>query len=391
LHRPQGTHGKQLNIDPTHAPNLADIGALLGATDIFPDLGNVLKIPTTVADALNLAKDGFQKTFSWEIGDGDRTLLELGVIRLVLSYHGPDTSNPPVDKKTQATLAFDPLGSPRWRFELKQLTFAAYVTGLSSDPLLQIHGGFAVSETEAPGFNNIQVEYGSALSLVKQIISGLSALVASLGGDVALDVGFSGNQLTVHQAFVLPTIPLGFGEIKDVGIDLGLAITIPSKASFIGGKPQDTGGDSSNLKLTPFTWIVDPLAGNGTLSLGVVDGDIAVYIEAGIGAALAINLAIASGSASIILELAISTDKKPFVIAVTLIGHAEVDVLGGLASASLTLTAELDVQPIPNTFPPSSVELTAMVSVGIHISICWVVNIDFDGSWQFSQNIPLHL
>ena len=77
----------------------------------------------------------------------------------------------------------------------------------------------------------------------------------------------------------------------------------------------------------------------------------------------------------------------------TLIGHAEVDVLDGLASASLTLTAGIDLHP---DFPagsdlPDAVDFTAMVAVGIHISICWVVNVDFDGSWQFSQTLPLHL
>jgi hypothetical protein len=379
--------GRQLNIDPAHLPNLADVGALLGATDIFPNLGNVLKIPPGVADALTLAKDGFKKTFTWPIPGGDRTLLELGVIRLVLSY--------PATPQAKATLAFDPLGSPRWRFSLDGLVFAAYVDGISADPLLEIHGNFAASETDAPGFNSIQVVYGTALNFIKSIISGISELVKSLGGDVALDVGFSGNALTVHQGFVLPTIPLGLGEIRDVGIDLGLSITIPSKASFnvgIGGKPQNGGGDSSKLKLKPFTWIVDPLTGNGTLSIGVVDGDLAVYIEAGIGAALAINLAIASGSASIILELAISTDKKPFEIAVTLIGHAEVDVLAGLASVSLTLTAGVALHPIfTGSTLPSAIELTAMVAVGIHLGIAWVINIDFDGSWQFSETVQLHL
>jgi hypothetical protein len=195
---------------------------------------------------------------------------------------------------------------------------------------------------------------------------------------------------------VLPTIPLGLGEVRDVGIDLGLAIDIPSSASFnvgIGGKRDDSAAAGGGLALKPFTWIVDPLTGNGAMSLGVVDGDIAVYIEAGIGAALAIDLAVASGGASITLELAISTDQKPFVLAITLVGHAEVDVLGGLASASLTLSAGIAVHPdFPAGSPlPNAVDLTAMVAVGIHLSICWVISVDFDGSWQFSETVPLHL
>jgi hypothetical protein len=76
-----------------------------------------------------------------------------------------------------------------------------------------------------------------------------------------------------------------------------------------------------------------------------------------------------------------------------------VDVLGGLASASITLTAAVGVSvnplpvPVPILSPPGfdfpAEDLTflASVSVGIHISICWVVNVDFDGSWQFSQSI----
>lgn len=380
--------GQELGFDPAHPPNLADVGALLGAADIFPNLGNVLNIPPAVADAFKLASDGFKKTFDWQITDPDRELFKLGVIRLVLSYKAQNGS------PTKAHLALDPLGSPRFVLALTGLTFAAYVDGLSSDPLLQIHGNFGASDSAAPGFNNIQVDYGSALGLIKSIISGLSELVKSLGGDVDLDIGFSGSQLTVHQGFVLPTIPLGLGEVRDVGIDLGLSIDIPSSAKFnvgIGGKRET--GDDTGLKLKPFTWIVDPLTGNGAMSLGVVDGDLAVYIEAGIGAALAIDLAIASGSASITLELAISTDQKPFVLAITLVGQAQVDVLGGLVSASLTLAAGIAILP---EFPagsalPNAVDLTAMVAVGIHISICWVISVDFDGSWQFSETIPLHL
>ena len=237
--------GQQLNFDPAHLPNLADVGALLGASDIFPNLNNVLKIPPAAADALKLAKDGFKKTFDWKITDPDRELFSLGVIRLVLSYKAQNGA------PTKAQLVLDPLGSPRFALSLTGLTFAAYVDGISSDPLLQIHGNFAASDTAAPGFNNIQVDYGSALKLIKDIISGISELVKSLGGDVDLDVGFSGSQLTVHQGFVLPTIPLGLGEVRDVGIDLGLSIDIPSSAEFnvgIGGstRPAIRPGSSSS-------------------------------------------------------------------------------------------------------------------------------------------------
>ena len=80
-------------------------------------------------------------------------------------------------------------------------------------------------------------------------------------------------------------------------------------------------------------------------------------------------------------------------------GQASVDVLGGLASASLSLTAavgvKIDPPPVPQievappgiTFPAEDITFIAEVSVGIHISVCWVISISFDGSWEFTQSI----
>jgi hypothetical protein len=82
-----------------------------------------------------------------------------------------------------------------------------------------------------------------------------------------------------------------------------------------------------------------------------------------------------------------------------------VDVLDGLASASLTLSAALGFSlspplppikftPTPPTLPPTSltigqetITLLAACSVGIHISIAWVVSVSWDGSWHFSQSV----
>jgi hypothetical protein len=393
--------GGSLLLDPNRgvpAPNLADLGSLLGASGIFPNLANVLRIPTGPADVLNLAQDGFQKTFDWTVEKpdhsflDDQSLLDVGVISLNLQYHGPDSNHN--DVATHATFTVDanpPAGSPRWSLALDHLSQAVFVQGFGSDALLTIHGGFFASETQKAGFNNIQVDYGSALSLVKSIISGLTTLIEAMGGSVNLDVGFSDNKLTVDDGFALPTIPLGLGEIEDIAIDLGLQISIPDHADFhVELGTQDK----------PFTWIVDPLAGTGAIVLGTTDGKLGVMIEAGIGAALAIDLAIASGSASIILELAISTSQTPFALTATLVGNASVDVLDGLASVSLTLAASITIVPhwptasgLPdlNHPLPDAVDFTAAVAVGVHISIAWVVNVDFDGSWAFSQDIKLHL
>lgn len=370
-------------------PSLADIGSLLGVGGLFPNLGSILQIPDL--SSVPLQADGFTKTYTWTITEADRTLLDLGIVHLVLSYKGPNGD------PTQARIDLDATpGAPNWHIYINSVSVQAIVDGFGSDPLLTVQGGFqagsdikagfvgpSATPTAPPGPANLPgqlgVLYGSALSAIKDIFSGLSDLAKDLGGDAQLDVGFTGSQLSVLQSFTLPTIPLGFGDISDLGIDLGFTATIPTDAAFhvgIGSKTE------------PFQWTVDPLAGTGAIVLGVDHGAIDVYIEAGLGLGLAIDVGIASGSASIVVSMSLEIANSAITLGLMLTGKAEVDVLGGLASASLTLSAALQItlKPLPS---PTEADLAGQVAVGIHISICWVINIDFDGSWGFSTTVSV--
>jgi hypothetical protein len=121
--------------------------------------------------------------------------------------------------------------------------------------------------------------------------------------------------------------------------------------------------------------------------LGVKGGGPNIFIEAGLGLGLGIDLSVASGSASIVVGLSLNVTTTAVTIAATLTGNAQVEVLGGVASASLTLNAAI---MITIEASPRQADLAAQVSVGIHISICWVINISFDGSWGFSESIALN-
>jgi len=364
--------GRALDIEAAHAPNVADVGALLGSSDVFPNLGAGLRL-LGAPNPLDLGPDGFKQAYHQSLAAvPDRTIFSLGIIRLVLEYKG-------------ATLDFvlDPAASPRWSLAITGLRFAVVVDGFGPGNLLTFTGDFAGNELDKPGVKNLQVDYGPALSLVKDIFSGLSELIKAVGGDVRLDVGFSGNHLSVRNYLAVPTIPLGFGEIRDITLDLGFDATIPTSAEFhvgVGSKEK------------PFTWLVSPLSGTGALVLGTRAGDLEVFVEAGLGVGLAINLAVASGSASITLQLAIAISPARIAVTASLLGQAEVSVLGGVASASLTLCASITMVPLPAvTFPPTEIEMTAAVAVGIHISICWIIDIDFEGSWAFTQTVPVAL
>ena len=371
-------------------PNFADVGALLGLRDVFPDLGSALKPPAF--SGLDVSGDGLKTSVKWDIGTqpGDaalihpgRNLLDFGPVQVYLEFTGDPTVNPPPTTGSHIELVLDPGAGAsvdgRWSFKIAGLNAYVLVSGASSefDPLLYISGDFFVSEKSKPSFSNLNVKFGSAMQVVNAILTTLADIAKSLpgGSGAGLTVTFAGSTLSIVEGFTLPTIPLGFGEIENVGMNLGSSIDLLQKQlSFqVGiGSPQ-----------APVTWSFFPLAGNGCVVVAANQNGLGVIIQAGLGLGLTIDVAVASGSASVIFAVQINSTGSQIDIKAMLIGNAQVDVLGGLASASLTLTAALDIQPLGG----GDFDLTAQVAVAIHISICWVVSVDFDGSWSMSEQL----
>jgi hypothetical protein len=174
-------------------------------------------------------------------------------------------------------------------------------------------------------------------------------------------------------------LPLGLGYVTDVALDLGLSASIsPPGLDFSLGLGSEQ---------HPFHWVVSPLSGTGAMTLGVTDGKAALMIEAGVGAGVAIDVAVASGSASIVLGFAVELRGADVTLKVILTGQATVDVLDGFASASLSLTSTLGVEPKPAL---SEATFEGQVAVGIHVTVAWVGGFDWDGAWGFSQTYELN-
>ena len=384
------------------APALADLGSLLGATGLFPDLSKAISFLTGAIEQLQTLKQGLQysKNIAFTGNEDPTTLLDLGVLQVALIY--ADTSagqNGSTWKKpTQISFNIDPAhtlpasNGRNWWLTIGPASFAVTIPEFGSDPILTIIGGFAADDKSKPGLSGLTIDYGAALDTIKTVLSKLQALASFLPGGLGagLSVSVSDGKLTVRDTFALPTLPLGLGDLSDISLDLGLALTLsPLSADFIIGI-----GDPTN----PFNWVISPLAGNGAIDIGVKNGSPDFLIQAGIGLGLSIDIGIAEGSASITLAFSLEINGSSLTILVILNGQASVDVLGGLASASLTLTATigLSIKPFPPlpsisggelTFPAETITFLASVAVGIHISICWVISINFEGSWSFSQSV----
>jgi hypothetical protein len=374
------------NIQPQVPPQMADVGALLNAVSVFPDLKAALEMSTPFPplDTSNPNGLTFHKEFFTVDASNNplpsQTLIDFGAaLQVKLAYS--DGAIPP--KPAHAVIDIQP-GS--WNIRLQNISFPLITAfGDETGPLLRIVGDLEASSSSAPTLSNLSVHYGGALSEVETVFSQIEHLATFLPGTPSanLDVHFSDGQLTIRDSFALPELPLGIGFIEDVSLDLGMTLQLsPRSLEF-------TVGLGSEQK--PFHWLVSPLSGTGAVVVGMKDGGTAFLVQAGIGVGLSIDIGIAKGAASIVLQVQVATDGALIHLKALLTGSASVDVLDGLASASLTMTAGLGIAPHfpPDSDAPTSVDFVASVAVGIHISICWVTHVDFDGYWQYSQTVDL--
>jgi hypothetical protein len=382
------------------SPKLADVGALLGSSGLLPNIASLLSFPSF--GGFLPSGDGLRgQTLTVTRALPDTTLIPVGPISVVLGANfdpelQPAPPDPTPPRQSIITVVIDPAATPRWKITITNVAFKLIVDGGSTtDPLVAVIGDIVAADGQAPTVDNLKFAYGSQLSFVKDVLSGIQTLAAALpgGGGAGLEVGFTGTKLRVRDGVSLPKLPLGFGYLEGISLDLGFEVDILSrKMSFNVGVGSDA---------DPFSWLASPLAGNGFLQLGAGDAGLGVRMQGGIGAGLGIDLAIASGSATVCLAVQLDTTKTPFGVMVLLTGTASVDVLDGLASASLSLTAGLGVQVSPGPpedllrIPPdiedfidkTSITLTAEVAVAIHLTVGWLVHVDWSGSWALTETI----
>jgi hypothetical protein len=397
LSRPMLTVGSQ-DLTLADALNVAHAGALLGAISSFPPIANCLQFLSSELQPIKnqLSSPSLSTTQNLYLKDPVRKtpipLITTSVadVNLYFFQKGEDLT-----KKADPPNVVITLGSPTppsFSLDVNHLAIGLVVHALGSNPVIWFQGGFHADSDSVPAFPNLQTEFDSPLDVLATIFtvlndfasvlspgsgSSLAKASADAGGGAGLQVSFSNGKLVVSDGFTLPDIPLGLGTISNVSLDIGttldiLSLTIDFLVSI--GTPD-----------APCHWIVDPLSGTLCVQAGIVKNKTNILIQAGIGLGLAIDLGIASGSASIVIAVQVQVSGSVVTLLLLLTGQAQVSVLGGLASAAITLTAGLGFSI---DLADLDINLIGTASVGIHISICWVVNISWSGSWTFQKELP---
>jgi hypothetical protein len=402
LSRPILTVGSQ-NLTLGDALNVAHAGALLGAISSFPGISNCLQFLASELQPIanQLTAPSLATTQNLYLKPAVRStpisLISTSIadVNLYFYQQGDDLTkqaDPP-----NVVISLGQPTPPSWSLDVNHLAIGLVIPALGSTPVIWFQGGFHADADTTPAFPNLQTAFSSPLDVLATLFTVLNdiASVLSPGGgsspevihahdtgspsNSGLNVTFSDGKLSVTDDFTLPSIPLGLGTIENISLNIGttldiLALNIDFLVSI--GTPD-----------APCQWIVDPLTGTICVQAGIENNAMEILIQAGIGLGLAIDLGIASGSASIVIAVQLQINGSVVTIMLLLTGQAQVDVLGGLASASITLTAGLGFSI---NVADLDINLIGTASVGIHISVCWVISISWSGSWTFQKELPFN-
>jgi hypothetical protein len=399
LSRPILTVGSQ-NLTLGDALNVAHAGALLGAIGNFPGIAQCLQFLESDLSAPivnQLTAPSLATTQNLYLKPSVRStpipLISTSIADVSLYFYQQQSELSSQADPANVVISLGQPTSPSWSLDVNHLAIGLLIPALSNTPVIWFEGSFHADADSTPGFPNLQVDFSGPLSVLTTLFTVLDDIASVLSpggssggaegasGPPGLNVTFSDGKLTVTDNFALPSIPLGLGTIENVSLDIGASLDIVGLSiDFLVGIGSPT---------APVQWIADPLSGTICVQAGVQNNEMTVLIQAGIGLGLSIDLGIASGSASIVVAVQLQINGVPggavITIMLLLTGQASVDVLGGLASAAITLTAGLGFSIDTSN---EAVDLIGTAAVGIHISICWVINISWSGSWTFQKQLP---
>lgn len=367
-----------------------DIRSLLGATGLFPD--DAQSVAWELDNALGeFTQDGglhIEKTKLLPASVPCNTIIvSASGVSVELWYQGITDGL----TKTDSSLLDVSLDAGSWSIHFYNfaLVVMAGDTALFGIGFNGNAAGLVAANDQSPTLTGGALYYSAYLQPIVDILDGLVTLLSAAGGTKqaampraesspsasGLQVGFANGALNASLSVGLGEFPLGLGALRDLSFGLGGSLRLlPS--------PEVNFGISLGTLQHPVTWIATPLAGSFYARFGVSTAHgKEITIQGGLGLGIALSVAVASGHASLIISVRVDISDQLKLTAL-LSGNAGVDVLGGVASASLDLEASASI-----TKGSDETTLSADVAVGIHISIAWVIDVDFEGSWPFETTI----
>lgn len=168
------------------APALADVGALLGATGLFPDIAKTISKLGAAVEQLKTIPEGLHYTreITFDGDEDPNTLLDLDVLAVALIYAdtGAGKTAGKWSKPTRISFNVDPAhtlpdsNGRNWWLTIEPISFVVTIPTFGAAPLLTIVGGFAADDRSKPGLTNLTIDYGAALDSLKTLFQQIADL-----------------------------------------------------------------------------------------------------------------------------------------------------------------------------------------------------------------------
>jgi hypothetical protein len=362
-------------ISSTQTPLLADPFLMTTAVSMFPPVNSTIQFedadyglkPLGGGDlALDLAHNDFPVT------GGDRTIHAAGGNTVFARYR--DESGAPAT----VHIELDSSGAIPWIFTLGgvELCLATSLMG----EVIRFLGRVEASAAEPGRFRGGTVHFGGALSSIDTFTSFLGTTTLA---DLPLG---SRNQPSLEIALKIPIVGAP-GEPEDIDVGIG---TLADADVTVGVKIDlSTGSPSLKFELdgvitgrTPFP----PLVAAGQVKFEIESDDQGNVFKFTLGFGVGVQADIGPFKAEAYFfqndYLVVGTNEIGFGIGVELKAQIDMEVV----------SAEVDVEAaalmIDTTCGPSTtLWLVAQLTIGVDITIAWVIDIDFEYQMQMQSNL----
>ena len=356
-------------ITSTVAPTLADPYSLANAVGLFPRTDSAIPFPNANY-SLAISSTGNIKlqlpTPSFPVTVGQRTLSQAAGVRGYVDYAG-----------STAAIAIDTSAAVQWSFSLKGVSSATSTTLLGE--VLRVVADVDAAANAAAKLNNPRLIFGSALAPVQGILAFLSAL----GFPVPLNVSMT-NKLQLKVGLKIPMdkelnklLPPGGPSLDDTDVVISFVIDSPLAE-------VDFELAATLLIPTPF----DPL---------MAAGKIGVKIALSTASGTTFTLTVGAGL-GVLLDLKIFKvqayflETMFFIVGDTVVGMGVGVLIKGtvdleVVSVEVSVEAKMAILSVSCGGPQPTIYGVAQVTFAIDITICWIIDIDFEVQAEYDQNL----
>jgi hypothetical protein len=357
-------------ITSTRAPVLADPYSLANAVGFFPRTDAAVPFPD--ANYALVISGGHYKlqlpSPSFPVTVGQRTIAQTASVRSYADYTG-----------STAALAIDTSASVPWTFQLRDVNLANSSGSLGE--VIRVTATIDAAANIATNLKTPKLTFGGALGVVQDIM----AFLQQLGFPTPFSVSMT-NKLEFKAGLKIPMdeelnklLPPGGPEFDDTDVVVSLVIDSPlSEAEFELG--------ATILVPTPF----DPLKG-----VGMIKVEIKVSTESGntltltVGAGFGVSFTIAGfGCKAYFLEtMFLIAGDTVFGLGVGVLIKGSIDL--EIISVDVSVEAKMAILKVNPGAGCASTTIwgAAQLTFAIEVTICWVIDIDFEVQSEADQNL----